>query len=276
MRASADENPDLFWGMRGAGGEFGIAVAFEFEVNETGDVGFAQLQFAVDDTAAFIEGYGRIVEAAPRDLTASLILGPGRGGSASATVMALVDSDDPDTVIARLQPFAELAPLAGQQVGIQPYSAVMATFVQSGPHAGQGEPHFRSGMVAHITPEFAVAAATFLNSGATHFFQFRAVGGAVADVPADATAYAARDAAFSLAAISGDPVRLDAAWNGMRPWLTGAYLSFETSRDDVARDLVWPASHLERLRALKAEWDPEHVFRDNLGLGTPALMPPDR
>lgn len=271
VRASADENPDLFWGMRGAGSEFGIAVAFEFQVDETGDVGFAQLQFAADDVAAFLEGYGRIVESSPRDLTASLILSPGRDGAASATVMALVDSDDPDTVIARLQPFAELAPLAGQQVGIQPYSGVMATFVQSGPHAGQGEPHFRSGMVAHITPDFAAAAATFLNSGATHFFQFRAVGGAVSDVPGDATAYAARDAAFSLAAVAGDPVRLDAAWNGLRPWLTGAYLSFDTSRDDATRDLVWPASHLERLRALKAQWDPEHVFRDNLGLTAPAL-----
>ena len=273
VRASADENPELFWGMRGAGSEFGIAVAFEFQVDETGDVGFAQLQFAADDVAAFLLGYGRIVEAAPRDLTASVILSPGRGGSASATVMALVDSDDPDTVIARLQPFAELAPLTGQQVGIQPYSAVMATLVQSGPHAGQGEPHFRSGLVDHITPEFADAAATFLASGATHFFQFRAGGGAVADVPADATAYAGRSAGFSLAAVAGNPDRVDAAWNGMRPWLTGAYLSFDTGRDDVTRDLVWPAAHLARLRALKAEWDPEHVFRDNLGLTAPALSP---
>jgi hypothetical protein len=270
VRASADENPELFWGMRGAGSEFGIAVAFEFQVDETGDVGFAQLQFAADDVAAFLEGYGRIVSDAPRDLTASLILNPGRGGrGSSAAVLAVVDSDDPDTVIARLQPFAELAPLAGQQVGIQPYAAVMQTFVQSGPHAGQGEPYAHSGLVDEITPEFAAAAAEFLDSGATHFFQFRAVGGAVADVPADATAYAGRDAAFSLTAISGDPTRLDREWDRLRPWLTGAYLSFETARDDVARDLVWPASHLSRLRALKAEWDPEHVFRDNLGLGVP-------
>jgi FAD/FMN-containing dehydrogenase len=272
VRASADENSELFWGMRGAGSEFGIAVAFEFQVDDTGDVGFAQLQFAADDVAAFLEGYGRIVSEAPRDLTASLILNPGRGGrGGSATVLAVVDSDDPDTVIARLQPFAELAPLAGQQVGIQSYAAVMGSFLQSGPHAGQGEPSAHSGLVDAITPEFAAAAAEFLDSGATHFFQFRAVGGAVADVPVDATAYAGRDAAFSLTAISGDSNLLDREWERLRPWLTGAYLSFETAQDDVARDLVWPASHLSRLRALKAEWDPEHVFRDNLGLTAPAL-----
>ncbi|WP_395640155.1 LLM class flavin-dependent oxidoreductase [Pseudolysinimonas sp.] len=271
VRASAEENPDLFWGMRGAGAEFGIAVAFEIEAHETGEVGFAQLQFATDDIAAFLEGYGRIVEASPRDLTASLVLGPGRGGGASATILALIDSADPDTVIARLQPFAELAPLAGQQVSIQSYPDVMAAFLTPGPHAAQGEPHAHTGMVDHITPDFAEAAAAFLVSGATHFFQFRAVGGAVADVPADATAYAGREAAFSLTALSGDPARLDAAWDGMRPWLTGAYLSFETGRDDVARDLVWPAAHLARLRALKAQWDPEHVFADNLGLGLATL-----
>src|SRR5690606_24754323 len=80
VRASATEHPELYWGMRGAGFEFGIAVAFEFEVAQVGEVGFAQLQFAVADVAAALEEYGRLVEAAPRDLTASLVLGPGRGG----------------------------------------------------------------------------------------------------------------------------------------------------------------------------------------------------
>lgn len=266
VRASADENPELFWGMRGAGAEFGVAVSFEFATDAVGDVGFAQLSFAPDDVATFLEGYGRIVEASPRDLTASLLLSPDRGARTVATLMALVDSDDPDTVIARLQPFAELAPLAGQQVGIQSYADVMAGYYQPGPHRGQGEPHARSGLVAAITPDFAEATARFLATGATHFFQFRAVGGAVADVPAEATAYAGRDAAFAVTTLSGDEARLDRAWDGLRPWLTGAYLSFETSRDDRARELVWPPEHLARLRALKAEWDPEGVFRDNLGL----------
>jgi alkanesulfonate monooxygenase SsuD/methylene tetrahydromethanopterin reductase-like flavin-dependent oxidoreductase (luciferase family)/FAD/FMN-containing dehydrogenase len=269
VRASADENPELFWGLRGAGFEFGIAVAFEFVVDEVGDVGFAQLQFAVDDVAAAIEEYGRIVEAAPRDLTASLILGPGRGGPASAMVLAVVDSDDPDTVVERLQPFTALGALAGQSVDIRSYAEVMTNAYQSGPHQAQGEPHARSGSVDHITPDFAREAAAFLASGATHFFQFRAVGGAVADVPADATAYAGRSANFTLAAISGRPDALDVAWSRLRPHFSGAYLSFDTARDDATRELVWPPAHLARLRALKAEWDPDHVFHDNLGLGTP-------
>lgn len=268
VRASASEHPELFWGMRGAGFEFGIAVAFEFEVDEVGDVGFAQLTLDASDVAGLLEGYGRIVESSPRDLTASLLLSPPSGGRPTvAQVLAVVDSDDPDTVIARLQPFAELAPLLGQQVGIQPYADVMTLAYQPGPHRGQGEPHSRSGLVERIDPEFARAAAAFLATGATHFFQFRSAGGAVGDVPGDATAYAGRDAGFSLVAISGSDARLDAAWDGLRPHLTGSYLSFDTARDDRARSLAWPPAHLERLRALKREWDPDGVFRDNLGLG---------
>lgn len=270
VRASADENPELFWGMRGAGFEFGIATAFEVEVHETGDVGFAQLQYAVQDVAGLLEGYGRVVEGAPRDLTASLILNPGRGGAASATILALVDASDADTVLARLQPLAELAPLTGQNAGIMSYADVMGSFYQPGPHQGQAEPYARSGLVDHLTPEFAADAAAFLASGATHFFQFRSVGGAVSDVPEDATAYAGRSANFALTAISGDERRLDAAWAGLRSHFTGAYLSFDTGRDDVTRRLVWPPAHLARLRALKAEWDPDGVFADNLGLGSPA------
>lgn len=266
VRASTDENPELFWGMRGAGFEFGIATAFEFEAHETGEVGFAQLQFAATDVAGLLEAYGRVVEGSPRDLTASLILGPGRGGVATASVLALVDAADPDTVVERLQPLAEIAPLTGQNASISSYADVMGSYYQPGPHQGQSEPHARSGLVEHLTPEFAADAAAFLASGATHFFQFRAVGGAVSDVAEDATAYAGRSANFSLTAISGNEEVLDAAWAGLRPHLTGAYLSFDTGRDETTRALVWPDAHRTRLRALKAEWDPENVFRDNLGL----------
>jgi len=267
VRASATENPELFWGMRGAGFEFGIAVAFEFEVDEVGDVGFAQLSFALDDPAAAIEAYGRIVESAPRDLTASIVLGPGTGGGpASGMLLAVVASDDPDIVLERLQPFAALGALVGQNVRILPYDAVMENAYQAGPHRANGEPYAHSGSVDRITPDFAAAVARFLASGASHFVQFRSLGGAVADVPADATAFAGRSAAFNLTSISGDAARLDHAWDALRPHFTASYVSFETSRDDGVRSLVWPEGHLARLGALKRTWDPDDLFRDNLGI----------
>ena len=108
------QNPDLFWAVRGAGANFGIVTAFEFEVDEVGDVGFAQLAFDASDTDGFLQAWGDWVVDAPRDLTSFLILGGARPGEPRvAQVMAVVDSDDPETVLDRLQPLADAAPLVG-------------------------------------------------------------------------------------------------------------------------------------------------------------------
>jgi hypothetical protein len=176
VTASDTENADLFWAVRGAGANFGIVTSFEFEVDDVGQVGFAQLAFDASDTAGFLEGWGAVVEAAPRDLTSFLIMGAVRAGNpAVAQLMSVVDSDDPDTVLDRLQPLANLAPLVQQSVRIMPYAAVMAN-ASDAPHAGHGEPQSRSGLLEHITPEFAAAAATMLESGDTSSRSVRSAG----------------------------------------------------------------------------------------------------
>jgi alkanesulfonate monooxygenase SsuD/methylene tetrahydromethanopterin reductase-like flavin-dependent oxidoreductase (luciferase family)/FAD/FMN-containing dehydrogenase len=270
-RASADENPDLFWAMRGAGANFGIATAFEFRVDEVGDVGFAQLVFDATDVAGLLERWGAAVEAAPRDLTSFLILTPARRGQpAIAHTMTVVDSSDPDTIIKRLEPLAAIAPLLDQSVQLLPYSAVMAN-TSGEPHHGQGEPVARTGFIEHVTEEFAQAAADLIATGATHFFQLRSVGGAVSDVPADTTAYAYRSANFCVAAFGSDPERLDEAMESMTELFQGMYLSFST---EIRVDKAFPPKTLERLQAIKVRYDPENVFRDNFNVAPllPALQ----
>ena len=78
VRASADERPELFWGIRGAGGQLGVVTAFEFEAVEVGDVAWVQLTFDAFDAASFLTTYGRWQEEAPRDTTLFAILGGGR------------------------------------------------------------------------------------------------------------------------------------------------------------------------------------------------------
>ncbi|MFI6080797.1 LLM class flavin-dependent oxidoreductase [Streptomyces sp. NPDC051217] len=266
VHASAEENPDLFWAVRGAGANFGIVVAFEFEVDTVGDVGWAQLVFDASDTAEFLESWSAAVEAAPRDLSSNLILGRRRRGRpAYAQVLAVVDSDDPDTVLDRLKPFAEIAPLLDQSIQIVPYAAVMAN-VRDGIHNGQGEPHAHSGLVEHITPEVAAEAAELIESGAAYFFQIRSVGGAVSDVPPDATAYANRSANFSVVAFGTNASGLDERWERLRRHFVGMYLSFETGLDPERIDIAFPGETLTRLRALKKRYDPENVFRDNFNV----------
>jgi alkanesulfonate monooxygenase SsuD/methylene tetrahydromethanopterin reductase-like flavin-dependent oxidoreductase (luciferase family) len=266
VRASAEENADLFWAVRGAGANFGIVTSFEFEVYEVGDVGWAQLLLDASDTAGLLQQWGAAVEAAPRDLTSFIILGPPRRGQPMlAQVMAVVDSADPDTIISRLQPIADIAPLYDQRIVITPYTGIMAN-AQGGDHNGQGEPAARSALIDHITPAFAAAAARLLRSGVVYFFQIRSVGGAVADVPPDATAYANRGANFSVTAFGVSRERLNALWDELHNHFAGLYLSFDTDLRPERLADAFPPSTLERLRALKARYDPDNLFRDNFNV----------
>ena len=268
-RASATENPELFWAVRGAGANFGIVTSFDFEVDEVGDVGWAQLALDASDTAGFLYRWGSAQEAAPRDLTSFLIMGRPRPRQPMvATIMAMVDSDDPDTIIDRLQPIADAGPLLDQSVTITSYAAVMANASSAG-HNGQGDPVARSALIDHLTPEFAEAAAGMLASGAVYFFQIRSVGGAVADVPSSDTAYSHRSANFSVVALGADRARLDQEWDRLQPHFKGLYLSFETDLRAGRLDDAFPAATLARLRDLKAIVDPDNVFRDNFNI-TPA------
>jgi alkanesulfonate monooxygenase SsuD/methylene tetrahydromethanopterin reductase-like flavin-dependent oxidoreductase (luciferase family) len=267
VRADKNENADLFWAIRGAGGNFGIVTAFEFEVDEVGDIGFAQLVFDASDLAGFLESWGAVVEAAPRDLTSFVIIGQPRPGQPTiAQVMTAVNSNDPDTIISRLQPLADIAPLLQQQVSLTSYADLMAN-VADGSHDGQGEPLARSALVEHITPEFARDAARFIESGSTFFFQIRAVGGAIQDVDPDDTAYANRSANFSVAAMGSERNNTSARWDTLlMPHASGLYLSFETDQRPERISDAFPPRTLARLRELKRRYDPTNVFRDNFNV----------
>ncbi|WP_061296488.1 LLM class flavin-dependent oxidoreductase [Herbidospora cretacea] len=264
VRADDTENPDLFWAVRGAGANFGIVTSFEFEADEVTDVGWAQLVLDASDQAGFLRRFGEVAARTPRDTTAFLIMGPPRRGQpAVAQIMAMVDSADPDVIIEQLQPFAGVSGLYQQQVVVTAYADVMAS-APDGDHHGQGEPVARSAFVREITPAFAQAAADMLASGAVFFFQIRSVGGAVADVPAGATAYAHRDAVFQVTAMGIDDKRLDRIWETNREHFDGLYLSFETGLGKLAD--AFPPATLARLRDLKRHYDPANVFRDNFNI----------
>jgi hypothetical protein len=181
-----------------------------------------------------------------------------------AQVYGVVDSSTPETIIERLTPIAQVAPLLDQQVQLIPYAGVMN--VPDAAHDGQGDPVARSGLIEHLTPEFCAAAARLINSGTVYFFQIRSVGGAVADVPDDATAYSHRSANFSVVAFGSSRTRLDAAWEELATHYRGLYLSFETDQRPERITEAWPAATLARLRALKKQYDPTNIFRDNFNI----------
>src|SRR5690606_5936494 len=110
-----------------------------------------------------------------------------------------------------------------------------------------------------------------IRSGAVYFFQIRSVGGAVADVDPDATAYAHRSANFHVTAFGSNRARVDAEWDALHHHFTGIYLNFETDpRPERIAD-AFPPRTLQRLRELKARYDPDNVFRDNFNIAPGVL-----
>jgi hypothetical protein len=249
--------------MRGAGANFGVAVSFEFEPARVAEVGFAQLVFDASDTAEFLNKWGDAIESADRSVTGQVILGPRQGDRRYAQAMLLVNSPDAETILSRLRPIAGIAPLLDQSVALTTYDEMMGAFVSDEPQRGQGEPLSHSGLIDHLSREFAEQATALLDAGASYFFQIRAVGGAVADVPSMDTAYGWRDANFAVAALGTRASGLDAWWEKLLPQFEGLYLSFESATGPEALARAFPPAHLDRLRVLKRRYDPTGLFRDN-------------
>ncbi|WP_051217744.1 FAD-binding oxidoreductase [Nocardioides insulae] len=268
VRASREENADLFWAVRGAGANFGAATAFEFEAAEVGRIGWAQLAVVTADLADGLRRFGEAASAAPRDTTVFLVTGQPRPGQAVLQMYGIVDSDDPDVIVERLTPFAEIGMLAQQNVVLTTYPAVLGQFPEVGAegHHGVGEPVSRSGFLPAMTPGFARDVAGLLHSGEVFYFQLRPMGGAIADVPAEETAFAYRTPAFQVTAMGADQHLTDAAWDELADHFEGTYLSFETDRRAARLHDAFPPTVLDRLRRLKRRFDPDNLFRDNFNI----------
>lgn len=278
VRATDTENADLFWGVRGAGANFGIATSFEFEASEVGEVGWAKLSLVTTDIEASLRQFGEISSQAPRDTTVFFVTGRAREKEQFVIqLFAVIDDSDPEVVVDRLPPFTEIGLLAGHEVVMTTYDGVMANAADVGPEGqhGAGEPVSRSAFLPTLSAEFARDAAALLRSGLVYFFELRTMGGAIGDTAADAMAFTHRTPDFQVAAMSSSDDRLMARWNGLRHHFDGLYLSFETDRNPDRLADAFPPTVLARLRALKRRFDPENLFRDNFNIAPHGDAAPD-
>ncbi|MFJ6167692.1 LLM class flavin-dependent oxidoreductase [Micromonospora orduensis] len=264
LRVDEDQHPDLFWAVRGAGGNFGVVTALELEAYEVDNVVHAQLVADASDTAGLLLRWGRLVEDAPRELTSFLSLFPGRRGQPPMAQVTLVYAgDDVEAAQAALSPFLEIGPILDQHAQVVPYPAVVVP--PGNRHRGQGLSDTHSGLLHHITPQAADVLADMTQSGDVMITQFRSVGGAVNDVAPDATAYPHRKQNFSVlaATVPDRRAQLDNLWSKLYSHLDGMYLSFESDTDPDRLLDAWPEPTLGRLRAVKATYDPDNVFNSN-------------
>ena len=143
-----------------------------------------------------------------------------------------------------------------------PYPAVLLT--SGAPHVGQQPAVMHTALVEHLDDDLAADIGELLASNGAQMIQIRSAGGAINDVPADATAYAHRAQNFSVTAVADHASQaFDDAWEPIRARRDGIYLSFESNHRPEDIDAAFPAPTLARLRTIKHKWDPDGVFTQN-------------
>jgi FAD/FMN-containing dehydrogenase len=281
VTASETQNEDLFWGLRGGGGNFGVVTSFEYRVHPLGPIILGGLLlFPLEQAEEAMAAYAEVVADAPDELgTAAVMLTappeefvPPELHGKPALGFVISYAGDPAEGAQVVAPLKAVGP-AVDLVGPMPYRALQAII---DPMAQPGFRNYWRGL--HLTGLNENVVETFLRfpteglSPLSFLILFQH-GGAVARVPDDATAFSHREATFMAHPIgcwespAEDEHHL--AWvnevtDAFEPFRTGGiYLNFTP---DTGEDVVragFSSGKYERLAALKAEYDPDNMFRFN-------------
>jgi FAD/FMN-containing dehydrogenase len=281
IRASAEEDLELFWGMRGAGWNFGIATAFEFGLHPVGpDLTRARFVHPASRVADVLAFFRDFMATAPREISGTAAIYrampvkdyPAAVAGRPIAAISVTHCGSERAVDRDLAPLRAFGPPIEAAVVREPYLVIQRMFDED---MGWGHRMYSKGLYVDEVPDELIETMTALvpEMPATASLYMGALGGAIADVPEDATAYAGRSAAFEVGVECGwdDPSIDDAqlAWarDAMRMverfGAAGAYANaLSDVGDEVARTIYGDAKY-ERLRRLKREWDPDNVFRLN-------------
>jgi FAD/FMN-containing dehydrogenase len=289
LHANDKEHSDLFWAVRGGGGNFGVVTAFEFRMHPIDTVlgGMLLLPATRDVISKTID----LALEAPDDLTIISMVGPMMPmpgvpenliGTLAFTLMP-VWAGDLEAGKQALAPFRALATPFADMIEPMPFSKM---YDDTGAPIERYSSYTRAFMADQLDDKAidailaAVSPEGRPQSPAMNVIQIRILGGAMARVPTDATAFAHRTAPLlaAIASVGFDPSTLeeqqkwaDAAYDATRHAATGAYLNFlENEGDDRIRE-AYPAETYRRLAEIKRAYDPDNVFRLNQNIQpTPA------
>ncbi|HWJ81742.1 MAG TPA: FAD-binding oxidoreductase [Nocardioides sp.] len=283
VTASDEENPDLFWAIRGGGGNFGIVTEFTFRLHPLGPMvlggmllypGFAAREVLANwrdfmATAPDEVGSGVALITAPPE---EFVPEPARGQPAVGVVVCYAGEPEKGAEVCR--PLLEYGPPAANLVQPMPYVAVQQLLDPGNP---KGMHNYWSGDFLAELPDEAID--TYLAHAWPPVSPLTQVivvagGGAIARVPGDATAFGNRDAPFNTHYLGmwppdpgQDPVNIEhirRLATAMKPWSTGhAYLNFIGDEGLLRVEAAFEHDTYERLRRLKTQWDPDNVFRHN-------------
>jgi FAD/FMN-containing dehydrogenase len=281
LRVHAGSHPDLFWALRGGGGNFGVVIEFEFALHPVGPEIFAGLVvFSHEEAAAILRRYRDFAATAPDDLSVWIVFRkapplpflPSDVHGRHVLVLAICYLGDPAAGPEIMASFASFGTILGQHVGPQPFVDWQQAF---DPLLKPGARNYwKTNNFSELTDgllDCIVDEASDLPSPHCEIFMGQ-LGGQAARVPAEATAYGNRDANFVMNVHGRWESPADdetcIAWarhvyHATTPFATGgAYINFLTAEEtDRVQSAFGP--NLVRLAQVKKTYDPKNFFHLN-------------
>jgi FAD/FMN-containing dehydrogenase len=275
LQTSEDSEPDLLWAIRGGGGNFGVVTRLQLRLHEISEIVGGIL--ILPATPEVITGFIEAADAAPEELStiANVMLAPPmpfipeEAHGKPVLLGLLADIGAVDQAERVLAPFRALG---------KPYADMVRPMRYPEMYEGEGPPvPFMAGANFFAEALAPADAATILeqlyqSTAMMKAVQLRVLGGALARVPNDATAFAHRDRGLfvNIAAMYMDPAETDAhdAWvagvaDSLGKGEAGGYIGFLGDEDEATVHASYPGPTWDRLRELKRRYDPDNLFRLN-------------
>jgi FAD/FMN-containing dehydrogenase len=277
VEASAAEHPELFWALRGGGGNFGVVTRFDFVAHPLSGIAFSES--VVDgDATAVLRVARELLRDAPRELTVTYMDVPPMDPSApaGARLSAVWAAPEPDRLRAVLESVSALDGVR-TEVTTPAYRDVLMEMPEPEPKEGEeppAPPGFigGNGLYAELDDVLIERLVAFRRSYPASVVFLRSLGGAVRDVGQEDTAFPARTAnwfvlagAFDVPGMVDDDTRaaIESDWREIEADRLAEYGNFaDTERPDAVTGMFSEAG-FARLRATKAVWDPQNLFRRN-------------
>ncbi|MGH9226052.1 MAG: FAD-binding oxidoreductase [Acidimicrobiales bacterium] len=285
LTASAESNPDLYWALRGGGGNFGIVTSFTFRLHSLSPiVAFAGVFYAVEDAPAVLRAWRDYVAVAPDEVTSIAVSFtfppvpdlPEVVHNRACLVIGAVYADDLEEGLEILKPLGALGTPLADLTGPAPFTFVQSAFDELF-QRGQFRSYWKSQYLDEFSDEAIDAFAALAESRPKPLcvVNIWPMGGAISRVGPEDTAFAERTAPFMIS-IDGNweepefdaegVTWVRAAWSKIGEFGNGStYLNFTGLADEAADTGVESAlgRNLRRLAEIKAAYDPDNFFRRN-------------
>jgi len=268
VRASATENPDLYWGLRGGGGNFGVVTEFEFRLHSVGTRSLvAEYTFPAKDAAEVLARWRDLSADAPRPATFTASMG-------TELTVGFVWVGDPEVGRRLLPSLRQLGTPASTHVEEMSYLRLQTR--EDSPQGHSLRRYWKGHYFTHLGDD-AIQAMVLRGTPdgdgeSLPAFSLQAYGGAIADVSDTASAFSHRDARFEYVAAARwtdhtqDTARITAARRcaaSLDPFASGAYVNTLTDEGQAGLRRAFRPDKLARLTALKDRYDPDNTFHLN-------------